>query len=95
MKPVRLYSLIAHFVEPISGATKLKRHAIKGLLSFFLLTIFIACNEQDHNLQLGELEQSFDEQLVSISQENDSVSWIGSAEGDVWRISDHEKPTNN
>ena len=91
MKPVRLYSLIAHFIEPISGATKLKRHAIKGLLSFFLLTIFIACNEQDHNLQLGELEQSFDEQLVSISQENDSVSWIGSAEGDVWRITDHEK----
>ena len=91
MKLKSLYNPIARFVEQISGATKLKRGAIKVVLSFFLTIIFIACNEQNHNLQLGEIEQSFDEQLVSISQENDSVSWIGSAEGDVWRISAHTK----
>ena len=85
MKLKSLYNPIAGFVEQISGATKLKRGAIKVVLSFLLTIIFIACNEQNHNLQLGEIEQSFDEQLVSISQENDSVSWIGSAEGDVWR----------
>ena len=89
MKPKSLYYPIARFVEQISGATKLKRRAIKVVLSFFLTIIFIACNEQNHNLQLGEIEQSFDEQLVSISQENDSVSWIGSAEGDVLRLSAH------
>ena len=91
MKLKSLYNPIARFVEQISGVTKLKRRAIKVVLSFFLTVIFIACNEQNHNLQLGEIEQSFDEQLVSISQENDSVSWIGSAEGDVWRISAHTK----
>lgn len=62
---------------------KIYHHIFASIIIFFSL---ISCAEQGNDKSLNETEYYFNERLASISEENDTLCWLGDEYGKVWRV---------
>lgn len=59
---------------------------IYKLFLILCLGLLFGCTNVKEQSDLGEIEMYFDEPLSSVNGEADSIHWIGSEYGNVWRI---------
>ena len=57
---------------------KIYHHIFASIIIFFSL---ISCAEQGNDKSLNETEYYFNERLASISEENDTLCWLGDEYG--------------